>query len=61
MQLKLKLTNQTDKEQGPFEIWLSQNDSDEEKVVMINGLRIMVTQFGWLIETIFMWISLIYS
>ncbi|KAH9748621.1 trafficking protein particle complex subunit 13 [Citrus sinensis] len=39
--LKLKLTNQTDKEQGPFEIWLSQNDSDEEKVVMINGLRIM--------------------
>ncbi|KDO75901.1 hypothetical protein CISIN_1g013275mg [Citrus sinensis] len=59
--LKLKLTNQTDKEQGPFEIWLSQNDSDEEKVVMINGLRIMVTQFGWLIETIFMWISLIYS
>lgn len=39
--LQLKLTNQTDKEQGPFEIWLSQNDSDEEKVVMINGLRIM--------------------
>lgn len=53
MQLQLKLTNETDKEQGPFEIWLSQNDSDEEKVVMINGLRIMVTQFGWLIETLF--------
>ncbi|KAK9208445.1 hypothetical protein WN944_000800 [Citrus x changshan-huyou] len=43
--LKLKLTDQTNKEQGPFEIWLSQNDSDEEKAVIINGLRVMVTQF----------------
>lgn len=45
MQLKLKLTDQMDKEQSPFEIWLSQNDSDEEKAVIINGLRVMVTQF----------------
>ncbi|KAJ4703446.1 Trafficking protein particle complex subunit 13 [Melia azedarach] len=37
----LKLTNQTDRDQGPFEVWLSQNDSQEEKVVIINGLQIM--------------------
>ncbi|KAI9197773.1 hypothetical protein LWI28_004257 [Acer negundo] len=40
--LLLKLTNQTDTEQGPFEVWLSESDSHEEKVVMINGLQIMV-------------------
>ncbi|KAI4299365.1 hypothetical protein L6164_032832 [Bauhinia variegata] len=40
--LKLNLTNQTERELGPFEVWLSQNDSDAEKVVMINGLQSMV-------------------
>ncbi|TXG47359.1 hypothetical protein EZV62_026653 [Acer yangbiense] len=40
--LLLKLTNQTDTEQGPFEVWLSESDSHVEKVVMINGLQIMV-------------------
>ncbi|KAK1556763.1 hypothetical protein Q3G72_011710 [Acer saccharum] len=40
--LLLKLTNQTDTEQGPFEVWLSESDSHGEKVVMINGLQIMV-------------------
>ncbi|XP_071722133.1 uncharacterized protein [Rutidosis leptorrhynchoides] len=33
------LTNQTEKELGPFEVWLSQNDSSDEKAVMINGLQ----------------------
>ncbi|KAK3188021.1 hypothetical protein Dsin_027582 [Dipteronia sinensis] len=40
--LLLKLTNQTDTEQGPFEVWLSESDSRGEKVVMINGLQITV-------------------
>ncbi|KAJ0017306.1 hypothetical protein Pint_10625 [Pistacia integerrima] len=40
--LHLKLSNQMDREQGPFEVWLSQSDSHEEKVVMINGLQITV-------------------
>ncbi|KAM7265782.1 hypothetical protein ACFE04_003465 [Oxalis oulophora] len=35
----LNLTNQTDKELGPFEVWLSQNDSSDEKVIMMNGLQ----------------------
>ncbi|XP_044496975.1 trafficking protein particle complex subunit 13-like isoform X2 [Mangifera indica] len=40
--LHLKLSNHMDREQGPFEVWLSESDSREEKVVMINGLQIMV-------------------
>ncbi|KAI4296706.1 hypothetical protein L6164_036644 [Bauhinia variegata] len=40
--LKLNLTNQTDGELGPFEVWLSHNDSDSENAVMINGLQSMV-------------------
>ncbi|KAK2644100.1 hypothetical protein Ddye_019295 [Dipteronia dyeriana] len=40
--LLLRLTNQKDTEQGPFEVWLSESDSRGEKVVMINGLQIMV-------------------
>lgn len=42
MQLHLKLANETDKELGPFEVFLSQDDSREEKVVVINGLQTMV-------------------
>ncbi|KAK8607938.1 hypothetical protein V6N13_023382 [Hibiscus sabdariffa] len=38
----LKLTNLTEREMGPFEVWLSQNSANEEKFVMINGLQIMV-------------------
>lgn len=37
----LNLTNQTDRTMGPFEVWLSQSDSREEQVVMVNGLRAM--------------------
>ncbi|EEF43247.1 probable trafficking protein particle complex subunit 13 homolog isoform X2 [Ricinus communis] len=37
----LKLTNHTDKELGPFEVWLSQDGSVEEKAVTINGLQTM--------------------
>lgn len=40
--LKLNLTNLTDRELGPFEVSLSQNDSYGERVVMINGLQSMV-------------------
>jgi len=38
----LNLTNQTDRELGPFEVWLSQDDTLDEKTVMINGLQTMV-------------------
>ncbi|KAL4291311.1 hypothetical protein GQ457_14G010010 [Hibiscus cannabinus] len=38
----LKLTNLTEREMGPFEVWLSQNSANEEKFVMINGLQTMV-------------------
>ncbi|XP_042940598.1 trafficking protein particle complex subunit 13 isoform X2 [Carya illinoinensis] len=37
--LHLKLTNQTERELGPFEVLLSQNGLHEEKVVRINGLQ----------------------
>lgn len=37
--IHLNLTNQTDKQMGPFEVWLSQSDSREEKIVMVNGLQ----------------------
>ncbi|KAK7400554.1 hypothetical protein VNO78_11764 [Psophocarpus tetragonolobus] len=40
--IKLNLTNQTDKELGPFEVSLSQNGSYGERVIMINGLQSMV-------------------
>lgn len=44
-QLKLSLTNQTDRELGPFEVSLSQNGSYGERVVMINGLQSLVMHF----------------
>ncbi|XP_059659214.1 uncharacterized protein LOC132306009 [Cornus florida] len=37
--VRLNLTNQTDRIMGPFEVWLSQTDSRDEKVVMVNGLQ----------------------
>ncbi|XWS19576.1 hypothetical protein CRYUN_Cryun31cG0027400 [Craigia yunnanensis] len=37
----LNLTNHTDRELGPFEVFLSQNSAHEEKIVMINGLQDM--------------------
>lgn len=37
----LNLTNHTDRKMGPFEVWLSQSDSLEEKVVRVNGLQTM--------------------
>ncbi|XP_059438556.1 uncharacterized protein LOC132171290 isoform X1 [Corylus avellana] len=40
--LHLKLTNQTERELGPFEVSLPQNELREEKVIMINGLKTMV-------------------
>lgn len=42
LQIKLNLTNQTDKELGPFEVNLSQNGSYGERVVTISGLQSMV-------------------
>ncbi|XP_030972008.1 trafficking protein particle complex subunit 13 [Quercus lobata] len=39
--LHLKLTNQTDRELGPFEVSLLYDGLHEEKVVMINGLQTM--------------------
>ncbi|XP_054799959.1 uncharacterized protein LOC129304361 isoform X1 [Prosopis cineraria] len=40
--LKLSLTNHTDRELGPFEVWLSKNGLHGGKAVMINGLQSMV-------------------
>ncbi|XP_062162350.1 uncharacterized protein LOC133869389 [Alnus glutinosa] len=40
--LHLKLTNQTERELGPFEVSLLQNGLLEEKVIMINGLKTTV-------------------
>ncbi|KAG6573256.1 Trafficking protein particle complex subunit 13, partial [Cucurbita argyrosperma subsp. sororia] len=40
--LHMRLTTQTERELGPFEVWMSQNGSDDEKVVMVNGLQKMV-------------------
>ncbi|XP_022723739.1 trafficking protein particle complex subunit 13-like [Durio zibethinus] len=37
----LNLTNHTDRELGPFEVWLSQNSAHEEKIVTIYGLQTM--------------------
>lgn len=40
--LHMRLTTQIERELGPFEVWMSQTGSDEEKVVMVNGLQTMV-------------------
>ncbi|PSS24650.1 Trafficking protein particle complex subunit like [Actinidia chinensis var. chinensis] len=37
--VRLNLTNQTDRILGPFEVWLSQSDLPDEKVVIVNGLQ----------------------
>ena len=42
LQLRLNLTNQTDRILGPFQVWLSQSDSFDEKAVLVNGLQMMV-------------------
>ncbi|XP_027111763.1 trafficking protein particle complex subunit 13 [Coffea eugenioides] len=39
--LRLNLTNQTDRILGPFQVWLSQSDSFDEKAVLVNGLQMM--------------------
>ena len=45
LELKLNLTNRTDRELGPFEVSLSQNVSYGDRVVMINGLQSMAIHF----------------
>lgn len=45
LQVCLNLKNQTDKELGPFEVWLSENYLVDEKAVMVNGLQKMVILF----------------
>lgn len=47
LQLHLKLTNQTERELGPFEVSLLQNGLREEKVIMINGLKTMVKHLDY--------------
>ncbi|KAK4345069.1 hypothetical protein RND71_035245 [Anisodus tanguticus] len=39
--VRLNLANQTDRVLGPFEIWVSQNDSLDEKAIKVNGLLTM--------------------
>lgn len=41
-QVHINLTNLTENELGPLEVALSQDDSPEDRVVMINGLQKMV-------------------
>ncbi|KAH7664389.1 Trafficking protein particle complex subunit 13 protein [Dioscorea alata] len=47
--LHLVLTSQTDKTVGPFEVFISERDSGEEKFVMVNGiqkLNMIATRLG---------------
>lgn len=39
--VRLNLTNQTERLLGPFQVWLSQSDSLDEKAIMVNGLQTM--------------------
>ncbi|XP_049401610.1 uncharacterized protein LOC125865456 [Solanum stenotomum] len=39
--VRLNLANQTDRVLGPFEVWVSQSDSLDEKAIMVNGLLTM--------------------
>uniref|UniRef100_A0A1S3ZVF2 Trafficking protein particle complex subunit 13-like n=1 Tax=Nicotiana tabacum TaxID=4097 RepID=A0A1S3ZVF2_TOBAC len=39
--VRLNLANQTDRLLGPFEVWVSQSESLDEKAVMVNGLLTM--------------------
>ncbi|KAK1266545.1 hypothetical protein QJS04_geneDACA000511 [Acorus gramineus] len=38
----LSLTNQTDRKRGPFEVHLSENESNEDRAVMVNGIQTLV-------------------
>ncbi|KAL1834198.1 hypothetical protein ACET3Z_003849 [Daucus carota] len=40
-EVRLNLTNQTDRLLGPFEVWLSQSGLSSEQVVMVNGIQTM--------------------
>ncbi|KAG5516883.1 hypothetical protein RHGRI_037572 [Rhododendron griersonianum] len=40
--VRLNLTNKTDRKLGPFEVWISQDDLADEKVVMVNGIQTLV-------------------
>ncbi|KAL5575448.1 hypothetical protein UlMin_017147 [Ulmus minor] len=40
--LRLTLTNRTDRELGPFEVWLSENGSPKDNIIVVNGLQTMV-------------------
>ncbi|KAK9267801.1 hypothetical protein L1049_010237 [Liquidambar formosana] len=42
--IHLNLTNQTDRKMGPFKVSLSQSDTQEEKVVMVDGLQTLALQ-----------------
>jgi hypothetical protein len=44
----LNLTNQTDRQLGPFEVSLSQDETQLEKPVGINGLQTLVTYLNFL-------------
>ncbi|KAG8365474.1 hypothetical protein BUALT_Bualt18G0108500 [Buddleja alternifolia] len=39
--VSLNLINQSERVLGPFEVWLSESDSLDEKAVMVNGLQTM--------------------
>ncbi|KAL8130438.1 hypothetical protein V2J09_019593 [Rumex salicifolius] len=41
-QVHLDVNNQTERAIGPFEVWMSGPDNEEEKAVMVNGLQTMM-------------------
>ena len=52
LQLKLNLTNLTERDLGPFKVSVSQNGSSGETAVMVNGLQSMVMRFLWIISAL---------
>ncbi|XP_042520310.1 probable trafficking protein particle complex subunit 13 homolog isoform X2 [Macadamia integrifolia] len=41
-QVHLNLKNQTERNRGPFEVWLSQGDPHEEKAIIVDGVQKLV-------------------
>lgn len=39
LQVRLRLRNQTDRRMGPLEVCVSEDDSTEERAIMVNGMK----------------------
>ena len=49
----LNLINLTDRVLGPFQVWVSEGGSPDEKAVVVNGLQTMVTYPKYTLITTF--------